>query len=201
MLLHIFRHVQPGDGGLVVEQEVGQGLGQFGLAHAGRAQEQETAQGPVGVVQAGAGAAHRVGDGGERLVLAHHAGGQGLLHLQQFFALALQHLVDRHAGPAADDGGDLFGVDHLGRQGAGFVGLVRLGLGQLFLDLGDLAIGDLGRATQIAGALGVGQLQTQAVQGFAQLGALADLFLLGLPLGGQVVGLAFQIGDLVLQLL
>ena len=64
-------------------------------------------------------------DGLQRLVLADDAAAQGVLHRQQFLALALQHLVDRDAGPAGDDGGDLFGVDDLGRQGAGLVGLVR----------------------------------------------------------------------------
>ena len=44
MLLHVFRHVHAGDGGLVVEQEVGQGLGQLGLAHARGAEEEEAAE-------------------------------------------------------------------------------------------------------------------------------------------------------------
>ena len=37
VLLHVFRHVEPDHGGLVVEQELGQSLGQLGLADAGRA--------------------------------------------------------------------------------------------------------------------------------------------------------------------
>ena len=101
---------------LVVEHELGQRLGQLGLAHAGGAEEQERADRPVGVLQAGAGPAHGVGDGGQRLLLADHAAAQAVLHAQQLLALALQHLLDRHAGPAGDDGGDLLGVDHLGGQ-------------------------------------------------------------------------------------
>jgi hypothetical protein len=48
---------------LVVEQELGERLGQLGLADAGRAQEHERADRPVRVLQAGARAAHGVGDG------------------------------------------------------------------------------------------------------------------------------------------
>ncbi len=48
-----------------------------------------------------------------RLVLADDALGQRLLHLQELFALALQHLVDRHAGPARDDLRDVVGGHRL----------------------------------------------------------------------------------------
>ena len=94
---------------LVVEQELGQRLGQLGLADAGGPEEQERADRPVRVLQAGAGAAHRVGDRAHRLVLADDARAQVLLHLQQLLALALQHLVDRDAGPARHDAGDVLG--------------------------------------------------------------------------------------------
>ena len=92
---------------------------------------------------AGAGAAHGVGDGGQGLVLTHHATAERGFHLEQFLAFALQHLVDGHAGPAADDGGDLFGVDDLGGQGAFGRFLSGFGVGQLAFQLRDLAVGDL----------------------------------------------------------
>ena len=50
VLLHVFAHVQADHGRFRVKQEFGQGPGQFGLAHAGGAQEDEGAQGPVGVL-------------------------------------------------------------------------------------------------------------------------------------------------------
>src|SRR3954465_12624797 len=46
----------------------------------------------------------------QRLVLAPHAADQLVLHAQKLLALALQHLLDRHPGPAADHRGDLLGV-------------------------------------------------------------------------------------------
>src|SRR3546814_1304504 len=44
VLLHEFAHVDAHHGAVIVEQEFGQRLGQFGLADARRSQEQETAE-------------------------------------------------------------------------------------------------------------------------------------------------------------
>jgi hypothetical protein len=96
-----------------VEDELGQGLGQFGLAHPGGPHEDEAADGPVGVLQAGAGPAHRVGHRPHGLFLADHPAAQprsSMLH--QFVAFALQQLADRNAGPAGNHLGDVL-VVHL----------------------------------------------------------------------------------------
>ena len=63
VLLLVLGHVDADHGVLVVEQELGQRARQLGLAHAGRAEEDEAADGPVGVLEAGARAQHGVGDG------------------------------------------------------------------------------------------------------------------------------------------
>ena len=55
VLLLIFRHVDADHGLFVVEEELGQGAGQFGFADAGRAQKDERADGPLRILQAGAG--------------------------------------------------------------------------------------------------------------------------------------------------
>src|SRR5207247_515748 len=60
--LHEFAHVEPDDRVLVVEEERRQRAGQLGLAHAGRAEEHERADGPLGALEPGAGAAHRLRD-------------------------------------------------------------------------------------------------------------------------------------------
>ena len=70
VLLHVLAHVDADHGPLVVEEELGQRPGQLGLADAGRAEEQERADRPVGVGQAGPAAADGVGHGGDGLVLA-----------------------------------------------------------------------------------------------------------------------------------
>ena len=100
VLLHVFRHVDADHRGLVVEEEVGERLGQLRLADAGRAQEHERADRAVRVLQAGAGAAHRGRDRVHGLALADDALAELVLHAQKFFALAFEHLVDGDAGPA-----------------------------------------------------------------------------------------------------
>jgi hypothetical protein len=58
-----------------------------------------------------------------------------------------------------------------GVRGPDLSRLGGLGVGELFLDLGDLAVGDLAGAAEVAGALGGDQFGAQPVEGFAQLGA------------------------------
>ena len=81
VLLGVLAHVDADDRPLVVEQEVGQRLGQLGLADAGRAEEQERAGRPVRVGDAGARAAYGVGDGVDRRLLADQALADDGLHL------------------------------------------------------------------------------------------------------------------------
>ena len=63
VLLLVLRHVDPDHRVLVVEQEFGERARQLGLADAGRAQEDEAAERPIRILQAGAGAPDGVGHG------------------------------------------------------------------------------------------------------------------------------------------
>jgi hypothetical protein len=54
MLLHVLGHVDADDRLLGVEHELGEGAGELGLADAGRAEEEEAADGAVGIGEAGA---------------------------------------------------------------------------------------------------------------------------------------------------
>ena len=67
--------------------------------------------GRFGILQPGAGAAQRVGDRGDRLVLADDALVEPLLHVDQLLGLAFEQPIDRDAGPARDDGRDVVLVD------------------------------------------------------------------------------------------
>jgi hypothetical protein len=69
-------HVEADHGGLVVEEAIGERLGQLGLADAGGTQEQEGSDRPAGIAHAGAAAAHGPRHGGDRVVLPDHAGVQ-----------------------------------------------------------------------------------------------------------------------------
>ena len=77
---------------LVAEQRLGQGPCQLGLPHARRAEEEERADGPVGVAHPGTRAADRAGHGLDGLVLADDALVQLRLELEQALALLLREL-------------------------------------------------------------------------------------------------------------
>ena len=69
MLLLVLGHVDADHCVFVIEEERGQRPGQLGLADAGGAEEEEAADGPVGVGEAGPAAPDRVGDSDHGLVL------------------------------------------------------------------------------------------------------------------------------------
>ena len=106
-LLHVLGHVDAHERALIVEQALGKRLGELGLAHTGGAEEEEAADGAIGIGEAGAAATHGCGDGTHGLVLADDAAMQLVLETLQLLELALHHLRHGHAGPRAHDLGDL----------------------------------------------------------------------------------------------
>ena len=122
MLLHVFRHVDADERVLVVEQKLRQRLGQLGLADARGPEEHERADRPVRILQAGARPAHR---GRHRLARLRpgrpRACRSASSILQQLFALAFEHAVDRNAGPARHHLRDVVGGHRFfgQRSGAG----------------------------------------------------------------------------------
>ena len=74
-------------------------------------EEEEAAERPVRILQAGAGAADRVGDRVDRFVLADDALVQPLFHVNQLLDFAFHQPADRDVRPLADDLGDVFLVD------------------------------------------------------------------------------------------
>ncbi len=102
VFLHVLAHVDPDHGGLVVEEELRQGAAQLGLPHTGRPEENKRADRAILVAQPGAGAAHRVGDGGDCITLADYAAGDAFFHVDQLVAFALAQAGDGDTGPACD---------------------------------------------------------------------------------------------------
>jgi len=80
--LAVLAHVDAHQRIFVIEHEPGQRLGQLGLAHAGRAEEDERADRAARVLEAGAGAADGVGDGADRRLLADDPLLEHFLHAQ-----------------------------------------------------------------------------------------------------------------------
>ncbi len=198
VLLHVLGHVDAHERRVVVEQEAGERLGQLGLADARGAEEHERADRPVRVLQPGPGAPDRGRDRLHRLPLADDALGQRLLHGQQLLALALQHLVHRHAGPARDHAATWAGVTASSIMPSRPPGL-RLDLGELLLQPRDHPVGELTRALVLALALGRGQLVARLVELLLEAGGRAELVLLGLPPGGDRRRALLEIGQLLLQ--
>ena len=159
-------------------------------------EEQERADRAVGVLQAGAGAPDRVGDGLERVLLADDPRAQRVLHAQELLALALHHPVDRDAGPAGHHGGDVLLGDVLAHHA---LRLLRLGFLERLLHLRQLAIGDPPGLLEVAAPLGGGELVAQPLEILLELGHRGELALLGLPLGGQLVRALLELGQLLAQ--
>ena len=180
--LLVLGHVDPDHRPLVVEHELGERAGELGLADAGRAEEDERADRPVGILEPGAGAAKRVRDGLDRRVLADHALVQALLHVDQLLGLALEQARDGDARPRGDDGGDVVLVDLLLHHRLGR----RVALRELLLERGQLAVADLGDALQVAGALGALGLHPQLVDPRRDLADPVERALLLGPAGGEL---------------
>ena len=114
ILLGELRHVHANQRVLIVEQELGQRLGQLGLADAGRAGEDERARRTLRILEAHTSAANRTGQRGNRFVLADDALVQLGLHAEQLLRLGLGELEHRNAGGRGDHLGDHILVhDHL----------------------------------------------------------------------------------------
>ena len=111
VLLLIFGHVDANHVVLVVEQVFRERAGEFGLADACGAEEDETADRAIGIFQAGTGADDGLGDSDDRFVLADDTLVQLVFKMQQLLHFAFEQTRDRHTGPAADDRGDILLAD------------------------------------------------------------------------------------------
>src|SRR3989304_360409 len=113
VLFHELAHVDPYHGALVVKEELGQRPCGFCLSHAGRAEEDKRANGPVYVLQACPGPPYGAGYGLQCGVLAYDPLFEPLFHFEELLTLGLHPARDRYAGPSGDDLGDVLGVDLL----------------------------------------------------------------------------------------
>ncbi len=94
---HKLRHIHPNHRPLVVEQEFGERLCEFGLSDAGGAHKNERADRSVRVAETCSRPSDCVGNQRNRLVLPNDTLFQTLFHPNEFLGLALQHL--RHWNP------------------------------------------------------------------------------------------------------
>ena len=132
--LHELAHVQLDERLFAAKEELGQNFGQLRLADAGRAQEDEAADGALWILQPGASAPHRLADRLDRFILADDPFMELFFHSQQPLPLFTAHSIDRHTGPHRDDLGDIVGGDDglVGYLAPAFAQLLEL---RLQLDL------------------------------------------------------------------
>src|SRR4051794_265885 len=128
---------------------------------------------------------------------------QPLLHVHELLDLALDEPRDRDPGPLADDLRDLLRVDLLGQVDGRLelVALARLRLGELALELRDLAVAQLARPLEVALARRALELAARLVEALAQPPVALGLLLLALPLGAHAGDLLVELGELALDLL
>ena len=124
MALHEFAHIELNKRVFAAKEELGQRLGQFGFADAGRSEEHEGADWAPRIFQAGAGASDRFADGDDGFVLPDDALVQLVFHLHQALALFVGDARDGDARPHRRHLGDIF-ADQARLPGL-FVPIVRI---------------------------------------------------------------------------
>src|SRR6266852_1666885 len=110
--LHVIGHIDLHDVLFAAEHELGELLREVRLAGAGGPDEEEHADRPARVLQAGAGAADRAGYHRDRRRLPDDLRVQHFLHAEQLRRLFLRQAAYGDAGPHRDDLGDVL-VGHL----------------------------------------------------------------------------------------
>ena len=200
-LLHVLRHVEPHHRVLVVEELLREGLGELGLSDARRAEEQERADRTLAVLDAGARADDRVGDGVDGPVLADDALVERVREAHELFALALDELRHGDAAPARDDLRDLVRRHLLAQERRARVRaqVVLMHL-ELLLEFGDVAVLEPRRLVEVAFALGALVAVLRVLQARADAAHVLERTLLLLPLRRHLVGLRLEVLELVLQL-
>ena len=199
--LLVFAHIDSRNQVLVIEQELGQGLCQLGLANAGGAKEQERSNRPLLIGKACAGAAYGVGHGLYGLVLAYNPLMQFALHSDEFLLLAFKHPVYGDTRPAGYYLGNVFRGYGLCDDRVLDCGLLLAQLFQALLGDGQLAVAQLGNLAVVAGALCNGGVALVVVNLLAQVVHLGYHVLLFVPALHQFLALGVQFCQFAFYLL
>ena len=109
--LHVLRHIDPNEVFFVVKEACGQRLGQLRFAHARGAEEQERAQRPVRVLNAGSASLDGLCHNAHSFVLPDDSLVERVFEVQELFTLGLHESRYRNARPALDDLRDFFLCD------------------------------------------------------------------------------------------
>ncbi len=200
VLLHVLAHVEAHHRVLVVEEKGGEGARQLGLADARRPQEEEAAERPVGVLDAGAGAPDGVGHGADGLVLADDALVQPLLHMDELLDLPFHEVGDGDTRPAAHHLRHVLFVHLLLQEAlASRLLLGRFRLRQAPFELREAPVLEGCRLLVVGPALGGLDFGAGGVDLFLEPPYLLDGALLFLPLRLEGAALLLQAGELLFE--
>ncbi|GKT53857.1 ATP-dependent Clp protease ATP-binding protein subunit ClpB [Colletotrichum tofieldiae] len=165
MSLLVLGHVEADHGLGVVEEELGESLGQESLTGTGGTAEQEAGW-LVGVAETRPLEADGVGDGLDGFLLTDDDLTEDLLHVDELILFARLEASDGDASPAGHDLVDVVGGDNIGDHGvvvlagsvesgvgSGLLGLELLDDGALLGDGAILKVGSLGVVSGVGGFL------------------------------------------------
>ena len=198
VLLHVFAHVNADHVLHIVKQHFRQRLGQLGLAYAGRSQEDEGADGTVGVLDARTGTDHSIRHGFHRFILADDMLMEGCFQMYQFLPFPGTQTLYRNAGPGADYPGDVVLVHFFFQQGIIAAGLFFQFL-QLFLQFRQAAILQFRQFVQVIVPLRLFHFLLHGTNLFFHFPYLDDAGLFIIPALDQGRVFLPQFGQLLLQ--
>ena len=201
VFLHVLAHVDARHRLLVIKQELRQSPCQFRFAYAGWPEENKTAHRPLRILQPTARAAHRIGHGGHRFILADHSLVQTTLHPDQLLPFALQHSAHRDARPRGHYAGDIVLGHFLAEQATPVLFMNRrLGCCQFLFQLRNAPVLNLCGHRQIARALGRFLIAPRRVDLAVDDARRIDRRLLVPPLALELRRAFLQVGQLLLQM-
>ena len=113
MPLLVFGHIDSRNQVLIVEQEFGKCLCQFGLADTGRTHEEERTYRPLLILQSSTASPHCIRNGFDCLILPYNPLMKFVFHAEKFFLFAFKHPFDRYPRPLGHDFGYIFRSNRL----------------------------------------------------------------------------------------
>ena len=102
---HIFAHIETNHRRVIIKEDFGKCLTEFGLTHPGRPEEQKRADRSIGVLQSTSTPPYGVRNRLDSFILSHHALVESILHDKQLCAFGFHHPSDRNPGPASNNPG------------------------------------------------------------------------------------------------
>ncbi len=173
-LLAVLTHVDTDERFFVVEEVLGERLGQLGFAHTGGSEEHKGSGRPIRVGDAGPGTTHGLTHRAHGLLLPDQAAPEFVLEVEQLLGLAGEQFADGNARPRGDDLGDIVAGDLLADHPRALERFGALRLGERTLHLGNLPVEQSRSLLEVTLALRTLRLHFELVEALFQFTHLVD---------------------------